>query len=133
MFLKSKEKDRRPDKRKYRFDPIKILIGMAIGFVTPEIAGFLSKNVIDSETLNNIAGTSGIALALIFGLVMIFVTLKVDFVYDDVEKEKTAGRLTQNEVTVKLTAYHQAKEAGDTERMAELDAWLKEQNITLKK
>lgn len=133
MFLKSEEDDRRPNKKKYRLDPIKILIGMAIGFVTPEIAGFLSENIIDNETLNNIAEVSGIGLAIIFGLVMIFVTLRVDFVYDDEEKEKTAARLTQNEVTARLTAYHQAREAGDTERMAELEAWLKDKNVTIKK
>jgi|SRR5690625_4213045 len=133
MFLKSEEDDRRPDKKKYRFDPIKILMGMAIGFVIPEIAGFLSENIIDNETLTNIAGVSGIGLAIIFGIVMIFVTLRVDFIYDDEEKEKTALRGEQNEITARLTAYHQAKEAGETERMAELETWLKENDVTIKK
>lgn len=136
MFLKSEEDDRRPDRKKFHFDPTKVLMGMAVGFITPEIAGFLSKNVIDNNTLENIAGVSSIGLAIIFGIIMLFVTFRVEMVYDD--GKDTAGteeklRGEQNEVTDLLSAYHEAKEAGDAAGMKVLAERLKEHGVVLKK
>ena len=136
MFLKSEEDDRRPDRKKYHFDPMKVLMGMAVGFITPEIAGFLSENVIENNTLENIAGVSSIGLAIIFGIIMLFVTFRVEMVYDD--GKDTAGteeklRGEQNEVTDLLSAYHEAKEAGDAAGMKVLAERLKEHGVVLKK
>lgn len=136
MFLKSEEADRRPDRKKFNFDPIKVLMAMAVGFITPEIAGFLSENVIENNTLENIAGVSSIGLAIIFGIIMLFVTFRVEMVYDDEEdaadtEEKLRGE--QNEVTDLLSAYHEAKEAGDAASMKVLAERLKEHGVVLKK
>lgn len=136
MFLKSEEDDRRPDKKKFHFDPTKVLMGMAVGFITPEIARFLSENIIENNTLEKIAGVSSIGLAIIFGIIMLFVTFRVEMVYDDEEtgsdtEEKPRGE--QNEVTELLSAYHEAKEAGDAAGMKVLAERLKEHGVVLKK
>ena len=136
MFLKSQEDERTPIKKKYHFDPIKVIIGMAIGFVTPEVAGFLSENVIETNTLNNIANVSPIGLAVIFGLVALFLTFQVERIYEeDIEKDrnKQVSKGVQNEVTDKLAEYQAAKKAGDTDRMKEIEVWLKAHKVTLKK
>lgn len=132
MFLKSEEDERRPDKKKYHFDPIKVLIGMAVGFITPEIARFLSEKVISNNTLDNIAGVSSLGLALVFGIIMLFVTFRVEFIYKDENKEdKIQG--TQDEVTDMLSEYHKAKENGEADRMADLKRELKARGVIIKK
>ena len=131
MFLKSEEDDRRPDRKKFHFDPIKVLMGMAVGYVTPEIAGFLSDKVISNQTLDNIAGVSSIGLAIVFGIIMLFVTFKVEHIYDDEKPEQVKG--VQDEVTDLLGEYHQAKAEGDTERMRDLSAELKDRGVMVKK
>src|SRR5699024_11897667 len=78
MFLKSEEDNRQPDRKKYHFDPVRVLMGMAVGFIIPEIAQFLSEKVISNNTLENIAGVSSIGLAVIFGIIMLFVTFRVE-------------------------------------------------------
>ena len=133
MFLKSEEDDRRPARKKFHFDPTKVLIGMAIGFVTPEIARFLSENVINNNTLENIAGVSSIGLAIIFGIIMLFITFRVEMIYEDDETDSNKIRGEQNEVTDMLSEYHKAKEAGDTEHMREIAARLKEHGVIIKK
>ena len=132
MFLKSEEDERRPDKKKYHFDPIKVLIGMAVGFITPEIAGFLSEKVISNNTLDNIAGVSSLGLAVVFGIIMLFVTFRVEFIYKDENKEdKIQGN--QDEVTDMLSEYHKAKENGEADRMADLKRELKARGVIIKK
>ncbi|MGO1922299.1 MAG: hypothetical protein ACTH14_00565 [Jeotgalicoccus sp.] len=136
MFLKSEEDDRRPDRKKFHFEPMKVLMGLAVGFITPEIARFLSEKVIENNTLENIAGVSSIGLAIIFGIIMLFVTLKVEMIYDDEEAdadtdEKLRGE--QNEVTDLLSAYHEAKEAGDAAGMKVIAERLKEYGVVIKK
>ncbi len=136
MFLKSEEDDRRPDRKKFHFDPMKVLMGLAVGFITPEIARFLSEKIIENNTLENIAGVSSIGLAIIFGIIMLFVTLKVEMIYDDEEAdadtdEKLRGE--QNEVTDLLSAYHEAKEAGDAAVMKVIAERLKECGVVIKK
>lgn len=134
MFLKSEENDRRPDKKKYRFDPLKVLIGMAVGYIVPEIAAYISDNIYSNETLTNVGNVSSIGLAIIFGIIMLFVTFRVDFIYDDeVEEAKVERQSAQNEITVQLTNYQEAKENNDSERMAEIEEWLKERKVTIKK
>lgn len=133
MFLKSEENDRRPDKKKYRFDPVKVLIGMAVGYIVPEIALYLSDNIYSNETLTNIGNVSSIGLAVIFGIIMLFVTFRVDFIYDDEEKEKVEHQNVQNEITAQLAAYQEAKENGNRVRMSEIEEWLKERKVTIKK
>lgn len=141
MFLKSEEDDRRPDRKKYHFDPMKVLIGMAAGFITPEIARFLSENVLENNTLENIAGVSSIGLAIIFGIIMLFVTFRVEMIYDDKVSAANGdgadggGKIRggQNEVTDMLSEYQAAKEAGDTVRMKEIKVWLKERGVIIKK
>ncbi len=143
MFLKSEEDDRRPDRKKYHFDPMKVLIGMAAGFITPEIARFLSENVLENNTLENIAGVSSIGLAIIFGIIMLFVTFRVEMIYDgevsgadgDGDGADGGGKIRggQNEVTDMLSEYQAAKEAGDTVRMKEIKVWLKERGVIIKK
>lgn len=136
MFLKSEEDDRRPDRKKFNFDPTKVLMGMAVGFITPEIARFLSENIIKNDTLENIAGVSSIGLAIIFGIIMLFVTFRVEKIYNDEEvdaetEEKPLGE--QNEVTALLSAHQEAKEAGDVTGMKNIDERLKEHGVVLKK
>lgn len=134
MFLKSEEDDKRPLKKKYHFDPTKVLIGMAVGFITPEIARFLSENVIENNTLENIAGISSIGLAIIFGIIMLFITFRVEMIYSEDDSDfrgKPQGE--QNEITDKLGEYHEAKKNGDTARMKELAAWLKARGVIIKK
>lgn len=139
MFLKSEEDDRRPDRKKYHFDPMKVLIGMAAGFITPEIARFLSENVLENNTLENIAGVSSIGLAIIFGIIMLFVTFRVEMIYDGevsgADGADGGGKIRggQNEVTDMLSEYQAAKEAGDTVRMKEIKVWLKERGVIIKK
>ncbi|CAD2079718.1 hypothetical protein GCM10007275_12260 [Jeotgalicoccus coquinae] len=136
MFLKSEEDDRRPDRKKYHFDPTKVLIGTAVGFIIPEIARFLSENVIGNNTLENIAGVSSIGLAIIFGIIMLFVTFKVEMIYNDETSDSDDGqkiRGEQNEITDMLSEYHAAKEAGDTGKMKEIAVWLKEHGVIIKK
>lgn len=136
MFLKSQEDERTPIKKKYHFDPIKVIIGMAIGFVTPEIARFLSENVIATEFLNNVANVSPIGFAIVFGLVALFLTFKVERKYEeDLEKGKSrqVSKGEQNEITDKLAEYQEAKKAGDIDRMKEIEVWLKAHKVTLKK
>lgn len=133
MFLKSEEDNRRPDRKKYHFDPVRVLMGMAVGFIIPEIAQFLSEKVISNDTLENIAGVSSIGLAVIFGLIMLFVTFRVEMIYDDDIAQSGKIHGEQNEVTDLLSEYHEAKEAGDTERMKSTAARLKEHGVLIKK
>lgn len=136
MFLKSEEDDRRPDRKKFHFDPMKVLMGIAVGFITPEIAGFLSEKVIENNTLENIAGVSSIGLGIVFGIIMLFVTLRVEMIYDDKDKSAAAAeklREEQNEVTDLLSAYQEAKEAGDAAAMKVIDERLKKYGVNIKK
>lgn len=136
MFLKSQEDDRTPIKKKYHFDPIKVIIGIVIGVVTPEIARFLSENIIETDLLNNIANVSPIGLGLIFGIVALFLTFQVERIYEEDLKEKSESKTVkgeQNDVTDKLAEYQQAKKDGDTDRMKEIEVWLKAHKVTLKK
>lgn len=136
MFLKSQEDDRTPIKKKYHFDPIKVIIGIVIGVVTPEIARFLSENIIETDLLNNIANVSPIGLGLIFGIVALFLTFQVERIYEEDLKEKSKSKTVkgeQNDVTDKLAEYQQAKKDGDTDRMKEIEVWLKAHKVTLKK
>lgn len=136
MFLKSEEDDRRPDRKKFHFDPMKVLMGIAVGFITPEIAGFLSEKVIENNTIENIAGVSSIGLGIVFGIIMLFVTLRVEMIYDDEDKSAETReklRVEQNEVTDLLSAYQEAKEAGDAAAMKVIDERLKEYGVNIKK
>lgn len=136
MFLKSEEDDRRPDRKKFHFDPMKVLMGIAVGFITPEIAGFLSEKVIENNTLENIAGVSSIGLGIVFGIIMLFVTLRVEMIYDDEDKSAAAAenlREEQNKVTDLLSAYQEAKEAGDAAAMKVIDERLKKYGVNIKK
>ena len=136
MFLKSEEDDRRPDRKKFHFDPMKVLMGIAVGFITPEIAGFLSEKVIENNTIENIAGVSSIGLGIVFGIIMLFVTLRVEMIYDDEDKSAETReklRVEQNEVTDLLSAYQEAKEAGDAAAMKVIDERLKEYDVNIKK
>lgn len=133
MFLKSEEDNRRPDRKKYHFDPVKVLMGMAVGFIIPEIAQFLSEKVISNNTLENMAGVSSIGLAVIFGIIMLFVTFRVEMIYDDDKAQSGKVQGEQNEVTGLLSEYHEAKESGDTERMKSTAARLKEHGVLIKK
>mgnify|MGYP005798936837 CR=1 FL=1 len=132
MFLKSEDDERNTHKKKFHFDGIKVVIGFVLGFVTPEIARFLNERVIENETLLNISNVSQIGLAFVFALIMLFVTFRVEFV-DEEKQEKNQQTGEQNEITDKLSEYHRAKEKGQKEKMKEIEEWLKEHGVTLKK
>src|SRR5699024_10580817 len=126
MFLKSEEDNRRPDRKKYHFDPVRVLMGMAVGFIIPEIAQFLSEKVISYDTLENIAGVSSIGLAVIFGIIMLFVTFRVEMIYDDDKAQSGKSYGEQNEVTDLLSEYHEAKEDDDNNPLNSIGTRLNE-------
>lgn len=67
---------------------------------------------------------------------MLFVTLRVEMIYDDEDKSAETReklRVEQNEVTDLLSAYQEAKEAGDAAAMKVIDERLKEYGVNIKK